>query len=280
MIADNYEIPTNNAITLIDLCKSTAIIDEEATSRRPILFNSNTFRDGQYASKAYRVLQTLSSTDSQRLDDVQGQLTRQGALYENDVKTMLGTTLYNRLISVGFFDRMEISNTDEAVGYVASPNDFQKYGRPFEDDPIDDAKALLASLTYGRTRSHSYRGRIILPDALLQALIAGREVGGETGVRAIGEDYRELEKRQVVQVTPCPNDPSRFTFRLLKKDVGELALTVVRGGTAAQEAVLLGGAPAAAFKGPHMARTEVRERNTIGDKRFVADAIDQLRTGG
>ncbi len=263
LIADTYAIPNNNAITLIDLCKNTAIFDEEATSHRPILFNSNTFRDGQYASKAHRVLQTLSPTESQRLADLQGQLTREGALYENDVKTMLGATLYNRLISVGLFDRMEISSTDEAVGYVASPNDFQKYGRPFEDDPIDDAKALLASLTYGRTRSHRHRGRITLPDALLQALIAGREVGGHIGVRAIGEDYRELERRQVVQVTPRPNNPSRFTFRLLKKDVGELALTIVRGGTAAEEAVLLSGAPAAAFKGPHTSRTEVRERNTV-----------------
>ena len=48
---------------------------------------------------------------------------------------------------------MEVSNSTEAVGYITSPNDFQKYGRPFEDDPIDDAKALLASLTYS-LRAH------------------------------------------------------------------------------------------------------------------------------
>ena len=48
-----------------------------------------------------------------------------------------------------------------------------------EDDPIDDAKALLASLTYGRTRSEHTRGKITLPTALLRALIEGREVGGD-----------------------------------------------------------------------------------------------------
>ena len=140
-----------------------------------------------------------------------------GALYDEDVRRVLGLDLYRRLVSVGLFDRMEVSNPDEAVGYITSPNDFQKYGRPFEDDPIDDAKALLASLTYGCTRSNTYRGKITLPNALLRALVAGREVGGERGVRAIGEDYRELEKRQVVKVTPIPHDLSRFTFRLLKK---------------------------------------------------------------
>ena len=61
-------------------------------------------------------------------------------------------------------------------------------------------------------------GKIVLPDALLQALIAGREVGGQWGVRAIGEDYHELEARQVVKVTRRPRNPDRYTFHLLKKD--------------------------------------------------------------
>ena len=279
-LGDTYRIPSSQVLALIDLCKSTAIIDEETNGDRAILFNSNTFRDGQYASKAYRVLQGLTPAEQRRLQDTQEKLSVHGALYDEDVRRVLGLDLYRRLVSVGLFDRMEVSNPDEAVGYITSPNDFQKYGRPFEDDPIDDAKALLASLTYGCTRSNTYRGKITLPNALLRALVAGREVGGERGVRAIGEDYRELEKRQVVKVTPIPHDLSRFTFRLLKKDVGELALTIVRGGAAAQEAVLLGGAPATAFKGPHMVRTEVRRRNDISDKCFVAEAFERLRSGG
>src|SRR3546814_18783222 len=97
---------------------------------------------------------------------------------------------------------MEVSNSTEAVGYIASPNDFQTYGRPFEDDPIDDAKALLASLTYGQTRSSYIRGNITMPDALLRALFAGREIG-KNGVSAIGEDARELESRQEVMVWAC-----------------------------------------------------------------------------
>ena len=280
MISDTYRIPSRDAKSLIRVCKDTALIDEEVAVDRVILFNSNTFRDGQYAAKAHTVLEGLTATERQALSEVQELLALQGALYENDVRKILGNTLYRRLVSVGLFDRMEVSNPDEAVGYISSPNDFQKYGRPFEDDPIDDAKALLASLTYGRTRSHPYRGRITLPDALLRALISGREVGGESGVRAIGEDYKELERRQVVQVTPRPHNRSRFTFHLLKRDVAELALTIVRGEAPAKEAVLLDGAPATGFKGPHQSRIALRNRNTIGDREFVANAIDRLRTGG
>ncbi len=276
-VSDLYRIAAPKASSLIDLCKSTAIIDEETDLDRTILFNSNTFRDGQYAKKALRVLEALTSDERTRLSEVQEKLRGNGALYDVQVKKILGAELYKRLISVGFFDRMEVSNSTEAVGYIASPNDFQKYGRPFEDDPIDDAKALLASLTYGQTRSSYIRGNITMPDALLRALIAGREIG-KNGVRAIGEDYRELEARQVVKVTARGSD--RYTMKLLKKDVGELALTIVRGGAAAQEAILLDGSAAAAFKGPHTVRQEVREKNNIGDRRFVTEALDRLRSGG
>lgn len=271
-VGDLFSISTSDAMSLIDLCKSTAIIDEETDRDRSILFNSNTFRDGEYARKALLVLEGLTATDRSRLSEVEAQLHANGALYEDRVKAVLGPELYSRLISVGLYDRMEVSNSTEAVGYVTSPNDFQKYGRPFEDDPIDDAKALLASLTYGQTRSSYTRGSITMPVQLLEALISGREIG-KNGVKAIGEDYKELEARQVVKVADRGDE--RYTMTLLKKDVGELALTIVRGGTAAQEAILMDGSPATAFKGPH----EVRTKNSFTDRRFVADALDRLRSG-
>jgi hypothetical protein len=180
-VGDLYRIASAQASSLIDLCKSTAIIDEETDRDRTILFNSNTFRDGQYAKKTLLILEGLTTADRARLSEIQEKLSLNGALYDEDVRTILGSDLYKRLVSVGLFDRMEVSNPTEAVGYITSPNDFQKYGRPFEDDPIDDAKALLASLTYGRTRRDAYRGKITFPTYLLRALIAGDEVGGEWG---------------------------------------------------------------------------------------------------
>jgi hypothetical protein len=278
-ISDTHKLKKADAASLVDLSKSTALIDEEGERGHGILFNSHTFRDGKYAQKAHRVLEQLKTDERARLTEVQEKLSRHGALYDADVEKILGADLYKRLVSVGLFDRMEVSNSSESVGYVASPNDFQKFGRPFEEDPIDDAKALIASLTYGQTRSTYTRGQITMPEALIRALVRGDELAARAGgVRAIGEDYRELEARQVVEVTEKRS--GRFTMRLLKKDVGDLALTIVRGGAASQEAVLMDGSPARAFKGPHAVRNEVRAKNDIADKRFVHDALDRLRSGG
>lgn len=278
-ISDTHKLKKADAASLVDLSKSTALIDEEGERGHGILFNSHTFRDGKYAQKAHRVLEQLKADERARLSEVQDKLSRRGALYDAEVEKVLGSDLYKRLVSVGLFDRMEVSNSTESVGYIASPNDFQKYGRPFEEDPIDDAKALIASLTYGQTRSSYTRGQITMPEALIRALVRGDELAARAGgVRAIGEDYRELEARQVVEVTE--KSSGRYTMRLLKKDVGDLALTIVRGGAASQEAVLMDGSPARAFKGPHAARNEVRAKNDVTDKRFVHDALDRLRSGG
>ncbi|HHT9007267.1 TPA: hypothetical protein ACT5B2_003397 [Burkholderia cenocepacia] len=277
-IGDVFSLARADACSLIDLCKGTAILDEESDRQKTILFNSNTFRDGQYAKKTHYLMEALTAGDRAKLSELQEKLNREGAVLDTDAKRMLGSSLYDRLISVGLFDRLEVSNSAEAVGYITSPNHFQKFGRPFENDPIDDAKALLASLTYGQTRSTYARGSITMPKALLTALISGREIGGK-GVKAIGEDYKELERRQVVQVTQRGAD--RYTMKLLKKDVGELALTIVVGGAPAQEAILLDGSAATAFRGPHETRQDVRvhTRNAVNDRKFMTEALDRLRSG-
>ena len=50
-IGDLYDMHSEDASSLIDLCRMTAIIDEENSGSSSILFNSNTFRDGEYAWK-------------------------------------------------------------------------------------------------------------------------------------------------------------------------------------------------------------------------------------
>lgn len=62
-VSDLYKLARPKATSLIDLCKSTAIIDEETDRDRTIRFNSNTFRDGQYAKKALLVLEALTADD-------------------------------------------------------------------------------------------------------------------------------------------------------------------------------------------------------------------------
>jgi hypothetical protein len=201
-----------------------------------------------------------------------------GAVIESDVETILGEELFARLTSVGYFDRMEVNNPKESIGYVALPDAFQRYGRPFEEDPVDDAKALLASLTYGMTRSSASRGRIVLPRVLLGSLVSGNEIGGQWGATAIGQDYQELERRGVVSVSHAGG--GRYRMRLLKADVGQLALAIIKGNKASEEALLLGTDPATGFKGPDETRKAVRGRNTAEDRAFVATALDRIRSGG
>jgi hypothetical protein len=277
-ISDEYKISSANMSSLIDVCRSAAILDQSEDRGLQILFNSNTFRDGKYAAKAFNLMQGLSATERSLLSELQDKVNKRGAVSEIEATAILGQDLYRRLVGVGLFDRLEVSNSTEAVGYLTSPDSFQKYGKPYEDDPVDDAKALLASLTYGMTRSDAVRGAITWPDALLRKLIAGIPVGGNSGVRAIAEDYKELEKRQVVQLHN--KGGGRCTMTLLKRDVGELARQLVKGNNVATDALLLDGAPATNFTGPSETRNRVRARHTLQDKVFVTGALDRLRTGG
>lgn len=277
-ISDQYKIASRDMDSLIDVCRSAAILDQSEDRGFQIPFNSNTFRDANYASKAYKLMQALSAAECSRLGQLQDRINQLGAISDIEATRILGEELYRRLVGVGLFDRLEVSNSIEAVGYLTSPDAFQKYGRPFEDDPVDDAKALLASLTYGMTRSNAARGSITWPDALLRNLINGMSVGGQHGVRAIAEDYKELEKRQVVQLEN--KGGGRCTMKLLKKDVGELARALIRGNNIATDALLLDGSPATNFQGPSDNRRRVRERHTLQDKAFVTGALDRLRSGG
>lgn len=275
-ISDTHKISEKQTSSIIDICKSMTIIDEATQKDKTLLFNTNTFRDGRYAEKAYAVLNTLTTTEMSSFTEIQQKLSAKGAISDIEALQILGISLYNRLIGIGLFDRLEVNNPTESVGYLTSPKDFQKYGRPFEEDPIDDSKALLASLTYGQTRRHHVEGQISMPRALLSALIAGKEIGGQWGVQAIGEDYRELEQRQVVQVKKVTNN--RYRMKLLKKDVGEIALAIIQGAVPAEEAVLRDGRAAVNFKGPHNTRTEVRRKSNVTDSKQVFSALDNLRS--
>lgn len=279
IISEKFDIEPEQSISLIDLCKTSAIIDEVGESKKEILFNGNTFRSDKSATKVFKLLEPLPEADRRRIEEAKDMLNKKGAILDIDLQEILGIELYNRVMGIGLFDRLEVSNRSESVGYITLPDTFQKYGRPFEEDPVDDAKALLASLTYGMTRSNATRGKIAFPNALLNKLISGEDVGGEYGVSAIGEDYRELEKRQVVQVTPSNRSGTRFRMKLLKPDVGALALSVIRGSSnIAQETILMDISMARSFSGPEKNRREIRQKHTFDDKRFIASAINQIRS--
>jgi hypothetical protein len=117
-----------------------------------------------------------------------------------------------------------------------------------------------------------------LPTILIGKLINGNEVGPAT---AIGADYRVLEMARVVALRRDAQYPNRFHMRLLKREVGELALKVLTTGDASAESLtVLPGAPMASYTGPEDARTAVRKKQSPMSRRRTHDVLDAVRGGG
>ena len=134
----------------------------------------------------------------------------------------------------------------------------------------------MTSLTYGMTSSSYGRGRIKMIEALMQKLIDGRTVGPAT---AIGQDYNVLEMKGVVEVVS--EGDWRFYMRLLKKEVGQLALTVITEGEAGGTPLLdMPGVSATKYDGPEANRSIIRRKQAEPLKRGVALLLSDLRTGG
>jgi hypothetical protein len=181
------------------------------------------------------------------------------------------------LVAAGVYDFNQVSNEQGSHVCVTSPSAFHKFVDPMVDDAFDMAKALVAALYYGMNSRSSTRGRITMLPALLGNLIAGLEVGPAT---AIGQDYRVLEVNRVVKLRPDTTYPNRFYMRLLKREVGQLALHVLtRGNAFAQSLTELPGAPMLGYVGPEESRISVRKKQTALSKRTTRDVLEAVRGG-
>jgi hypothetical protein len=129
-----------------------------------------------------------------------------------EVTKVLGAKLLEKLNAISIYDMSVVNNDQENIAFVTRPAAFSKYGNPLVEDALDLAKAFVSSLTYGMTRSPHARGRITMIEKLIKALIAGRWVGP---VEAIGQDYRALELKGVVEVRQNP--PRGYDMKLLKR---------------------------------------------------------------
>ena len=139
------------------------------------------------------------------------------------------------------------------------------------------AKLFVTSLTFGMTKSHSYRGKITMIQRLMEKLIDGEWVGPAT---AIGNDYKVLELRGVIQVEVSLEYSNRYNMKLLKKDVGELALKVINDGDISTEALML--IPSASiidYTSPEQNRTYERKSQNSQTGKNIAELLDVLRSG-
>jgi hypothetical protein len=161
--------------------------------------------------------------------------------------------------------------------YVTSPSAFHKFVNPMVDDCFDMAKALVSALTYGITARSQSRGRISAPEVLIGRLITGSEIGPAT---AIGQDYRVLEINRVVKLRPDASKPGQFYMRLLKREIGELALQVLTTGDASATSLsVLPSAPMSTYSGPETSRMELRRKQSRPSKKRVQDVLEAVRGG-
>jgi len=206
-----------------------------------------------------------------------GYLEKSGCLSIGDAEKILGSQLFEKLKAAGMYDVNHVANPSGEHGFVTRPAAFHKFNDPLVDDAFDLAKSLVVALSFGMTQSAEGRGRISMISALLGKLIAGGSVGPAT---AIGEDYRVLETKGVIRVTKAQS--YGHTMKLLKRDVGEMALKVLTTGEAASTDAIDRPLPGkmTGYSGPEKTRSDFRRKQAPASKKLTEDVLQALRTQG
>ncbi|MEW6183208.1 MAG: hypothetical protein AB1500_08535 [Bacillota bacterium] len=279
-VSDQYRLTKKRTQETLAQAEDIGFVDAEEinlASKDKLYFNGNIFRSND-AKKTYSVLQSLSSSEQHKVNEFSQIVATRGYATVDEAKKLLGSSLFSKLQSIALFDVNRVANENEEVLYVTRPASFSKYGNPWEEDTLDYAKALVSSLAYGMTRSSASRGRIFKLHLLLEKLIRGEWLNENT---AAGQDYRYLELKRVVE-TREGIKAGCYNLRLLKKEVGIVALEVLTQGSGSSESLLerLPGSPVITYSGPEENRGKVRKKKIVApsDGKFI-DMLQSLRTG-
>lgn len=275
-ISDEHHLTNMEVKDFLDRAEEIGFVDKEGSGGDRLLFNGNLFRRDNVA-KAQKVLSSLKESEQRLVAEVGEQLAKLGCLTDTYVESVLSQQLFEKLIAAGIYDLNQVTNEQGVHVYVTSPSAFHKFVDPMIDDCFDMAKSLVAALSYGMKSRSSSQGRIDLLPRLLGNLIAGSEVGPAT---AIGQDYRVLEVNRVVKLRPDAKYPNRYHMKLLKKEIGQLALQVLTQGNASGQALTdIPSAPMAGYVGPEDSRVSVRKRQSTPSKRTTFDVLEAVRGG-
>jgi hypothetical protein len=278
-LADTYKLTDTKLSQLFSDAKQIGFVDtEELGSNQTLLFNGNLFRRDT-TQKIKAVLDSLKPSEQEKLNELTEILKQQTCVNKDHATNVLGKSLFDKVTAIGLFDISVVSNSTEDAAFLTLPSAFSKYSNSMVDDAFDLAKAFVSSITYGMTKSHHERGQIKMIGALLGALVRGECVGP---VQAIAEDYKVLELKGVVEVKQgSKKGRSGPMLRLLKKEVGELALQAIQQGDVSEHS--LSDLPTAAvtiFDGPEHNREKIRSKQTKLTPEATNDMLSILRSGG
>jgi hypothetical protein len=274
-ISNTYKVASCDTDELLGQFHEIGFVDSESVGNESIYFNGNLFRKDEIR-KINGILSSLTGDENQKAIELSTLLDQHGCVAKNMAQRLVGEQLYSKLIAIGFVDENGVGNESGIHYFVTKPSAFTKFTNAEIDDAFDLAKAFVTSLTYGMMSSPSGRGRITMIEALMQKLLQNAWVGPAT---AIGQDYKILEMKGVIATKPEGN--GRYYMKLLKEDIGQLALKVIQEGNVSTETILqLPSVSANNFKRPELNRTIERKKQTEPLRRGVAGLLNDLRTGG
>lgn len=276
-ISDKYRLSQSETTDLLSQSEEIGFVDyEKLDDSSKFYFNGNLFRREGIA-KTNAVLNSLKVEETKKITDLDALLTSKGCLTLEMARGVLGDQLLLKLQSIGMYDFNEVSNSKESKTFVTKPSAFSKYGNPFEEDALDLAKAFVSSLYYGMNFSSAGRGRITMLKALMRKLVNGFEVGPAD---AIGEDYKLLELKRVIHVRP-ERGGTRYYMKLLKKDIGALAMQVLEFGDTTEQSLLtpsIYSGSVTNYVGPEQKRYVSRKKQNIQSKKSVAELLRTFRS--
>ena len=278
-LADIYHLPQGDIDQAIYDAEEIGFVDVERLGEKErLLFNGNLFRRAS-TKKIKAVLDSLSSAEQLKLNALTDILRKSACVPVDAARKQMGEALFTKVTAIGLFDISIVSNSTEEVGFLTLPSAFSKYSSSMVDDAFDLAKAFVSSVTYGITKSSYERGQIQMVDALLSALVRGERIGP---VRAIAEDYKVLELKGVVEVSAgTKKGRTGPMLRLLKTEVGELALQAIQQGDVSEHSLTsLPSAAVTRFNGPEHNRERIRRAQTKASPKATNDMLSVLRTGG
>ncbi len=274
-LGDEFKLAKNEVDDLMWQATSIGFIESDEDTDDPLLFNGNLFRRDSIA-KTRKVLDSLSVEEQRAFHEFEDMLKRSGAVRLEKAEQMLGSVLLSKLRAAAVFDENIVSNENGDHSFVTSPGAFHKFTSPLIDDAFDHAKALVSALSYGMHVSSATRGQIWGVELLLKKMLRSEEVGPAP---AIGKDYRALELERVVGIR---QSGSRYFMKLLKMEVGQIALQVLKSGSAATS--VLEGIPSAqvtSYTGPEKSRKQFRQRKELQPSNSqLRGLLSSVRSGG
>jgi len=278
-ISDSYYLDSKRIDRLFNQAEDKSLVDFEVLEQNDkVYFNGNLFRK-EDINKTNKVLSSLKNEEVRKVAELDNILITEGCVVLNSAVAILGQNLLDKLQSIGMYDFNEVSNDKHTTFFLTKPSSFSKFGNPFEDDALDLAKSFIASLFYGMKLSHDHRGRIkgnLMLVRTLKKLLRGEWVGPCT---AIGQDYQILEINRVIKLEHSGR--GMYNMRLLKFDVGRLALDVLQKGDLAEESTLelnIGSSNVSSYTGPEENRIKTRKKKKGNVKTDIADIIRTIRS--